>query len=146
MNSTAHLDEVVHGRVMEFDLHGKLSREDYEKFVPETERMLREYGALRILVRMQDFHGWDPGAFWADMKWNAKHFNHIERLAIVGERTWHQWMTSFCKPFTTAKVRYFTLDQIEEARRWLNEFEEGEMAPPRSGGIRSWERNSGSSL
>jgi hypothetical protein len=120
MNSTAHVDEEVHGKVMELNLHGKLSREDYEMFVPETERMIREHGKFRLMVRMHDFHGWDAGGLWEDMKWNARHFNHIERLAVVGEKTWHKWMTSFCKPFTTAQVRYFTFDQLDAAQAWLN--------------------------
>jgi hypothetical protein len=121
MNSTAHVDEEVHGRVVEVDLHGKLTRADYEVFVPDTEKAIREYGKVRILVTMHDFHGWDMGALWEDVKWNAKHFNHIERLAIVGEKTWHKWMTGFCKPFTTAQVRYYTLEQVGQARAWLNE-------------------------
>jgi len=121
MNSTAHVDEEVHGRLMEVDLHGKLTREDYEKFVPETERLIAEYGKIRMLITMHDFHGWDAGALWEDVKWNARHFNEIERLAVVGEMTWHKWMTGFCRPFTTAKVRYFTHDQLADARAWLGE-------------------------
>jgi hypothetical protein len=122
MNSTAHVDEEVHGKVMEVDLHGKLTRKDYEALVPETEKLIRQFGKIRVLVTMHDFHGWDPGALWEDMKWNAKHFNQIERLAIVGEKTWHQYMTGFCRPFTTAQVRYFTLDQMSMARAWVNDF------------------------
>jgi hypothetical protein len=121
MNSTAHVDEEVHGKVLEVDLHGRLSRSDYEWFVPETEKMILKYGKIRILVTMHDFAGWDATALWEDIKWNAKHFNHIERLAIVGEKTWHKWMTGFCRPFTSAQVRYFTHDQLEEAHAWLNE-------------------------
>jgi hypothetical protein len=30
-------------------------------------------------------------------------------------------MAVFCKPFTTATVRYFTHDKIEAARAWLGE-------------------------
>jgi hypothetical protein len=121
MNSTTHVDEEVHGRLMEVDLHGKLTREDYERFVPETERLIAEYGKIRMLITMHDFHGWDAGALWEDVKWNARHFNEIERLAVVGEMTWHKWMTGFCRPFTTAKVRYFTHDQLADARAWLSE-------------------------
>lgn len=122
MNSTAHVDEEVHGKVMEVDLHGKLSREDYEKLVPETEKLIRQHGKIRVLVTMHDFHGWDPGALWEDIKWSVKHFNQIERLAIAGEQTWHKYMTGFCRPFSTAQVRYFTLDQLSEARAWVNDF------------------------
>ena len=121
MNSTAHVDEIVHDRFLEMDLHGKLAREDYEKFVPETESMIREHGKIRVLVRMHDFQGWDAGALWEDIKWNARHFNQIERLAVVGESTWHKWMAGFYNAFSRAKVRYFTREQLENARAWVNE-------------------------
>ena len=28
--------------------------------------------------------------------------------------------TAFCKPFTTAEIRYFTLEQLDAAHSWLN--------------------------
>ncbi len=42
-----------------------------------------------------------------------KHFRDIDRLAIVGETKWEQGMATFCRPFTTAKIRYF--DRKDEA-------------------------------
>ena len=120
MNFTAYFDEVVPDKFLEFDLQGKLSREDYERFGPETERTIHEHGRIRVLVKMIGFDGWDAGALWEDIDWKARHFNHIEQLAIVGEKTWHPWMTGFCRPFTSARVRYFTHEQLDEARQWLN--------------------------
>jgi hypothetical protein len=119
MKSTAHVDEMVHGKILEVDLHGRLTREDYEKLGPSIEGLIREQGKICILVTMREFDGWDAGAFWEDLKWDAKHFNDIERLAIVGEESWHKWMAGFCKAFTTAEVRYFTLNQLDEAHAWL---------------------------
>src|SRR4030095_2708491 len=118
MTSSAHVDEEVRGKILEVHLHGKLGREDYEKFIPETERLIGQHGKISILVEMHDFQGWDGGALWEDMKWNVRHFNDIERLAIVGEKTWHRWMTGFCKPFSNAEVRYFEPDRLDEARAW----------------------------
>jgi hypothetical protein len=130
MNLTAHIDEEVHNQVLEFDLHGKLSREDYEKFVPESEKLILKYGKIRVLMTMHDFHGCDAGAFWEDVKWSTRHYNHVERLAIVGEKTWQKWMAALCRPFTTAQVRYFTHDQLGSARAWINEPKITEPAPP----------------
>ncbi len=121
IRNTAHVSEWSHGKVLEVDLHGKLDRRDFELFVPETERLICLHGKIRILVTMHDFDGWEAGALWEDLKWDVKHFNDIERLAIVGHERWHKWMAGFCKPFTTAEVRYFTLDQLDEAHVWLNE-------------------------
>jgi len=116
MNSSAHVDEVAHDKFLEFDLHGKLSRADYEMFVPLMEKQILQHGKIRLLVTLHDFDGWDAGALWEDLKWDANHFNHIQRLAIVGEK----WMTGFCRPFTMASVRYFTPEKLVQAHAWLN--------------------------
>ena len=97
---------------------GKLTKADYEHFVPEVERLIAEHGKIRVLFEMRDFHGWDVGALWEDIKFDLKHFSDIERLALVGERKWEKGMAVFCKPFTTAKIRYFDRTETEEARQW----------------------------
>ena len=56
-----------------------------------------------------------------DIKWNARHFSDIERLAVVGEKTWHALMTGFCKPFTSTEVRHFSAEDLDAARAWINE-------------------------
>jgi hypothetical protein len=116
---TTHVDEKIYGNVMEVHLNGTLTKEDYARFVPDTEALISEHDKIRLLVILDDFHGWDAGALWEDIKWDAKHFNHVERIAIVGETKWEKWMTGFCKPFTTAKVRYFDQGEIVAARSWL---------------------------
>ena len=70
---------------------------------------------------MRDFHGWTAGALWEDIKFDVRHFRDIERLALVGEKKWEKGMAVFCKPFTTAKVRYFERAKADEARAWLQE-------------------------
>ena len=47
MKSTAHVDELTHGNILEVDLHGKLDREDYERIGPDAEALIRRYGKIR---------------------------------------------------------------------------------------------------
>ena len=114
------ITEVAEGRTIEVALTGKLTKEAYEEFVPLTERRINQYGKIRMLVVLNDFHGWDAGALWEDIKFDLKHFNDIERLAIVGETKWEKGMTMFCRPFTTASIRYFDHSEIGSARQWLH--------------------------
>ena len=139
MNLTPHIEEEINGNVLEVDLHGKLTHEDYERFVPETDRLISRHGKIRLLVVMHDFHGWNAGAVLDAIQWNHRHFRQIERLAIAGDETleggdacgafdltfsrklhWQKWLTKFCRRFTSAQVRYFTLDHLDEAQEWLN--------------------------
>lgn len=118
---SVRMEEAKGGQVLEAHLEGTLVTDDYARFVPEFERLLEQHGKLRVLVVMHDFHGWKIGALWEDIKFDVKHFRDIERIAIVGEKKWQQWMSAFCRPFTTAKVRYFDFDQVEAARKWIGE-------------------------
>jgi len=118
---TTHVAEAIHGKVLEVHLTGKLSKEDYSSFVPKSEEMIRTHGKIRILAILEDFHGWEAGALWEDIKWDAHHSSDIERIAIVGEKKWHEWMAGFCKPFTSAQVRYFEHGELSEARIWVDE-------------------------
>ena len=117
--SAVTLNETNGGKVLEIQLTGKLAKEDYEQLVPAVERLVKEHGRIRILVEMRDFHGWTAGALWQDIKFDAKHFKDIERVAMVGETKWQHGMAIFCKPFTTAKVRYFDRPATDQAREWL---------------------------
>jgi translation initiation factor IF-3 len=105
--------------LLEVQLSGKIDKGDYEYFAPAVERLVKQHGKIRVLVEMRDFHGWTAGALWQDIKFDAKHFNDIERIAMVGERKWQHGMSVFCKPFTGAKLRYYDHGAIEEARAWL---------------------------
>jgi hypothetical protein len=120
-NMAIKLEEQDGGKVLEVALTGKLDKEDYETVVPVVERLVKLHGKIRMLVRMHDFHGWTAGALWEDTKFAAHHFGDIERLAVVGEARWQQGMATFCKPFTSAKIRYFDHTALNEARAWLEE-------------------------
>jgi hypothetical protein len=117
MATTLH--EKDGGTVLEVAVSGKLTHADYDHFVPAFERLVKEHGKIRVLFRMTDFHGWEAAALWDDIKFDLKHFSDIERLAIVGDKRWEKGMATFCRPFTTAAIRYFDVADVGAARTWL---------------------------
>lgn len=108
------------GKVVEVTLTGKLTKEDYEHFVPEIEEKIKECGPLRMIVRLEDFHGWELAAAWEDLKFDLHHWHDIERLGIIGESMWQKGMAMFCKPFTGAEIRSFEPAELDDARHWAN--------------------------
>ncbi len=117
------LNEEDGANLLEVHVTGKLVAADYERFVPEFERLLQRHGKMRVLFEMTDFHGWTASALWEDTKFAMHHFRDIEALAVVGEKKWQEGMATFCKPFTTATVRYFDHAEAVDARSWLNDFQ-----------------------
>jgi hypothetical protein len=115
------INEEIGGKALAVHVSGKLSREDYARYVPEFERLVQQHGKLRVFFDMTDFHGWDAGALWEDIKFDLKHSADIERLAMVGDKKWQHGMAAFCQPFTKATVRYFDRAESAAARTWLDE-------------------------
>jgi hypothetical protein len=115
------LNETNDSKLLEIQVTGKIKHEDYGHFVPAFEKHVQEHGKIRVLFEMVDFHGWEGAALWDDIKFDVKHFKDIDRLAMVGDKKWEHGMAVFCRPFTTAKLRYFDKAAIAEAREWLAE-------------------------
>jgi hypothetical protein len=109
-----------HDGIVGFVLSGKLHDEDYNRFVPEIERILAREGKIRLLALFRDFHGWDLHAAWDDMAFGVKHVGDVEKIALVGDRKWERWMARLCRPFTRAQVQYYDLHNLEQAWSWVH--------------------------
>ena len=107
--------------ILGFKLSGKLHDEDYKRLVPAVDAAIASDGKTRILAQFHDFHGWDAKALWDDIKFSATHCTKIERIALVGDKKWEEWMAKVCKPFTMAKIRYFDAADIQAAWKWVGE-------------------------
>jgi hypothetical protein len=107
--------------VLALKLSGRLHDEDYDRFVPMVDDAVTKHGKVRMFVEFEDFHGWSLHALWDDIVFAASHCEEIERIALVGEKTWQEWMAKVCKPFTGADVRYFDRADIAAARMWIDE-------------------------
>lgn len=126
---TVQLAEEKKGKVITVHITGRLTRADYEQFVPQIEQAIRDHGQIRVLVVMDDFAGWDMAALWEDIKFDARHFRDVERIAMVGDKRWQQGMAAFCKPFTTAEIRYFERSELPDAHLWIEESKEPKAQP-----------------
>ena len=115
------LVENTETRMLEVKASGKLSANDYETLEPGVEKLIESSGKIKVLFIMHDFHGWEMGAVWEDIKFATKHCHDIDQIAMIGEKDWERWMATICKPFTMAKIKYFEAHDMESAWDWLGE-------------------------
>lgn len=118
---SVQIEELFGGRVVKVIAAGKLTRDSYDAFTPELDRLIEIHGKIRLIFEMIHFDGWTLGAAWQDLKFSCKHFSDIERIAIVGDRKWEKAMAVVCKPFTKAKIRYFSIASSQNAMDWITE-------------------------
>ncbi len=92
------LNEENGGKVLAVHVSGKLVKADCECFVPEFERLSRQHGRLHVLFDMSGFHGWEAAAIWEDTKFAIYHYTDIEKIAMVGEKSWQHGMAKLLCP------------------------------------------------
>ena len=107
-------------KTLAFRMSGKLHDEDYQTFVPRVDHAIAEEGKVKLLAEFQDFHGWDMHALWDDIKFATTHCSKIEKIALVGDRKWEEWMAKVCRPFTEGELKYFDAADIQSAWDWLS--------------------------
>ncbi|MCG6897872.1 MAG: STAS/SEC14 domain-containing protein [Thiocapsa sp.] len=66
-------------------------------------------------------NGGDPHAAWDDFKFGIQHYADFERIAMIGDKRWEEWMARLCKPFTRAAVKYFDVAEADAAGAWVSE-------------------------
>jgi hypothetical protein len=106
-------------KILGFKVSGKLTDEDYKAFVPQIEKIIQEFGRISLLLELDDFQSWDLEAAWDDFKFGMKHIKDFNRVAIVGDKKWEEWMAKLAKPFMRAEVKYFDGSQLQDAWEWL---------------------------
>lgn len=117
---SAELVEVVDG-IVTIEVRDKLTQADLlaaQKAIAET---IHQQGKIRVLVRAEEFAGWERGEEWNDFSFQAEHDEDIEKMAIVGDEKWKQLTFIFtAQGLRTFPIRYFATPELERARGWLS--------------------------
>lgn len=108
------------GNVMGIKVSDKLTEKDFQTLVPLIENAINEQRKIHLLWDMDDFEGWNLNASWQDLKFDTKHKDDIERLALVGDKQWEKWISQPTKMFFK-EAKYFDRDRAAEAWNWLRE-------------------------
>jgi len=98
---------------------GTLDKEDINRLLPVLQQTIESFGKARWYYEMHDFNGWTLDAFWKDVTFSISHTFDFERIAMVGEEKWQNWMTQFMKPFSPATIQYFNSTEKEKALDWI---------------------------
>ena len=98
---------------------GHLDKSDYDKITPLIEKTVKEYGKIKLYIQIDNIDGIEPKAFAEDVKTYFKHFNHINRIAVVGENDWQKLWANLANPFVSGEIKFFRHGEVVEARKWI---------------------------
>lgn len=98
---------------------GRLRPSDYDALEPAVEAELeRRGGRARLLLDLRGWRGWTAGGLLRDLRFDLSHRNSFPRIAVIGDRAWHKWLTIAAKPVFSGEMRYFGAAREREAVKW----------------------------
>lgn len=107
-----------------------LTIEDFQSASRIIDEHLSLKGRLKgIIIQTETFPGWASfEAFLCHLKFIKDHHQWVKHVALVTNSTAGQLAEPLAKHFISAKIRHFSFDEKEHARRWiLNDHDYGEV-------------------
>ena len=105
--------------VIGFKVSGTVKKDDYQVLIPEVEAAVQNNKSANLLLDLTELEGEALEAWGSDMKFGREYRKKINKMAIVGDKRWQQWMTKLAEPLFAKKARYFESSRANEAWVWL---------------------------
>jgi stage II sporulation SpoAA-like protein len=103
-------------------ISGALKRSEFGAEQSALARDIDAGSKPRLLVILENFQGWEPGADWNDLDFMISHGGKISKIGIVGESRWEALALAFAGAgVRRAPVKFFLPSELEQARSWLTE-------------------------
>jgi hypothetical protein len=109
------------GKVVGYKAIGTITASDYMTLEPEVKALVKKEGNICMLIDLSEFK-WEKLEAWLpDLKFGTEFRHEIQKMAIVGDKTWENWITHLAKPFYAHDAKYFHTADIDKAWAWLRE-------------------------
>ena len=105
--------------VAEIRVLGRVTDHDMDEIVPKMEAFIDKHGTIRLLEVIERFDGFDPTTVLDGMKFDLRHISDVTHVAVVSDVPWVSFMTSAAAMVMPITVRIFRMDQLDEARAWV---------------------------
>jgi hypothetical protein len=109
------------GQVLAYQLSGVITQEDVKLAQEDMKEVLARFGTVRMLIHLGDLKIPEAEAAWQDLKFTRVYLNDVERLAVVGDAAWQEWMTKAADLPSQGKIRFFEKDEVPQAWAWIEE-------------------------
>jgi hypothetical protein len=107
------------GNTVTLRVSGKLAQPELAAAQKNAVEILQKEGKKRIMVIAENFEGWGKGD-WGDLSGQIAIDEHIDRMAIVGDKKWENLALLFVgKGIRHVDIEYFSPADFAKAQAWL---------------------------
>jgi hypothetical protein len=98
---------------------GKLTHADYSVMVPMITQAIQSIPNVKVnmLLDATEFEGWELEAAWDDFKFGVEYKDTFLKIAIVGTKTWQEYLAKMGDWFMDGEVKFFY--DLPQAQEWI---------------------------
>ena len=112
--------EIISGNVLRIVAPIKLYVDDFQQITPEVDSFISQHGKIRLLVDVSSFNGWNNAvALLKHIQFIKDHHHNVERIAVVGARSWQHWVIGVIRMIVHPEVKSYDRSQQNEALQWI---------------------------
>jgi hypothetical protein len=109
------------GGLLGWRVEGRLTDTEVARMHEELDAAIAASGPVRVLVELAALEGVEPAAVWEDVERTVGKLEGIDRMALVGDASWHRWLATASEVMTPVEVRLFAVGESASAWAWLAE-------------------------
>ncbi len=83
---------------------GELKKFELDGMQNVARAALKQWAKIRVLVKVEDFRGWERNADWGDVSFMQGDGRNIEKMAIVGDEDWRDLIYAFAPNHRTPRA------------------------------------------
>ena len=108
------------GNIVALKIRDEITQKDFENISSIMEKAVKSYGSIRILLIVEHYSSFSSAeSLYEDLKFAHLYSEHIERFALVGDRSWKSTWIALFGLFSGFLTEYFDKTEINEALKWL---------------------------
>jgi hypothetical protein len=103
---------------------GEVTKEDIDTvLIPRLDDLVKRQGEINYLLVLEtDAQNFTAGAWFNDVKVGLKHFTKWKKVAVATDQKSVEWFTTnIFKYMIPGEAQGFSLDNLEDAVKWISE-------------------------
>lgn len=112
----------IEGNVLALTITGEITENEHAQLDRLISESVARWKRIRIFVVLKHYPSFNSAeSLYEDLRMVVKHSDHVERLAVVGDRLWKRTWVGLFGLFGKIETDYFEMEQIDTAYRWITQ-------------------------
>lgn len=107
------------GNVIGARVGENISGDECKILAQHIEELISVHQRVRLLLDLSACNHVDPAAAWEEFVMGVKHWNDLERIAIVGDAKWNAVAAHTLNRIAYGDAEHFSADEIVGAWVWI---------------------------